>query len=104
MKICEGCIKQDVCKFKKEIDHWDKEGFFHGNKTVPKPLKVDIYCELKVAEEKPGVNWGTDTTWDSGNATYTPESQIYVIDSEGLMASPDGVNWTPTRACILASN
>ena len=46
MKICEGCIKQDVCKFKKEIDHWDKEGFFHGNKTVPKPLKVDIYCEL----------------------------------------------------------
>ena len=61
--MCEDCIKRDVCKYKKEIDHWVKEGFFYGNKNVPKPLKVDIYCELKVAEVKPGANWGTDSTY-----------------------------------------
>jgi len=64
MKICEGCIKQDVCKFKKEIDEWEKKGFFYGNKNVPKPLKVNIICELKRVESP---------TTSGDSTTYYPE-------------------------------
>jgi len=74
MKICEDCIKQDVCKFKKEIDHWDKEGFFYGNKTVPKPLRVDITCELKRVEELP----------------------LYAVSPDTIGTTIDGVDWTYT--------
>ena len=45
--------KQDVCKFKATIDKWDKEGFFIGNKTVPKPLGVDIFCKEKRVDTPP---------------------------------------------------
>ena len=97
MSICEGCIKQDVCKFKKEIDHWDKEGFFYGNKNVPKPLKVDIYCELRVVTEpsywtytSPAVSipsvwtdpW-TTVTW-GGTTQPATSSTVYLKGDEQI--------------------
>ena len=81
MKICEDCMKQDVCKYKKEIEEYIGKGFHYSVFNVPKPLKTNLYCELKVAEEKPIVNWGTDTTyWHPDQCTYT-SADTYILAS-----------------------
>ena len=42
MKICEGCIKQDVCKFKDEVEKYDMK--------LPEPLEPIIECKYKRTE------------------------------------------------------
>lgn len=44
MKICEDCIKQDVCKFKKEVEGYESEV------KLPKPLEPIIQCKHKRTE------------------------------------------------------
>ena len=41
MKICEGCLRQDVCKFKAEVEKYE-------DKTeLPEPLDSAITCKYK---------------------------------------------------------
>lgn len=41
MKICEDCIKQDVCKFKEQVEGYE-------NKIdLPNPLEPIILCKYK---------------------------------------------------------
>ena len=53
MNICEGCIKQDVCKFKKEVEKYEKES------KLPEPLTPDVDCKYKRTEPS---NWAYTTT------------------------------------------
>ena len=52
MKICEGCIKQDVCKFKENVEKLEKKSM-----ECPEPLVPDMTCKHKVLERIPGCNW-----------------------------------------------
>ena len=40
MSICEGCIKQDVCKFKEEME---RQEF----KNIPEVLTLNLVCRFK---------------------------------------------------------
>ena len=67
MKICEDCIKQDVCKFKKGVEKYE------GGIELPEPLKPNIECECK--RTKPSnltytAPW-VYTTADSDDCTLT---------------------------------
>jgi len=68
MKICEGCINQDVCKFKKEVEKYEQES------KLPEPLTPDVDCKYKRTEPSywtyttPTITSGT-TTW-SGDCNY----------------------------------
>ena len=44
MKICEDCIKQDVCKFKEQV-----EGYENKIK-LPNPLEPIIQCKRRRTE------------------------------------------------------
>ena len=44
MKICEDCIKQDVCKFRKGVEKYE------GSVELPKPLEPIIQCKYKRTE------------------------------------------------------
>ena len=48
MNICEGCIKQDVCKFKKQV------GEYVGEMRLPEPLAPTLECQYKRTEPS---NW-----------------------------------------------
>ena len=43
MKICEGCIKQDVCKFKLEVEKWEES----KKEELPCPLLPITECRYK---------------------------------------------------------
>jgi len=58
--ICEGCIKQDTCKFKEVVEEYED--------SYKLPLPLGVYCPHKECFHVPIVpNSGTATTWD----TYT---------------------------------
>lgn len=57
MKICEGCIKQDVCKFKKEVEKYEVK---RKEPQIPEPLEPDLSCKYR-KESHP--NWDY-TYWD----------------------------------------
>jgi len=69
MKICEDCIKQDVCKFKKEVEKYEME-----DSGIPEPLFPFLNCKYKRAEP---LNWtftvptttSATTAW-SGDCNY----------------------------------
>ena len=66
MNICEGCIKQDVCKFKEEVESYElnKDMF-----KFPKPLEVTCKyrqnggCLTVTTSSLP--NYTTETVWDN---------------------------------------
>ena len=70
MNICEGCIKQDVFKFKDEVEQYDMK--------LPEPLEPIVECKYKRTENwtytSPSVwtdcTWTTTTRGDS-STTYT---------------------------------
>ena len=75
MKICEGCIKQDVCKFKGEVEKYEART---KCSNVPEPLVPDLSCKYKKTEpcwtvSCPSV-WTDGTTYAPDNITYTPDS------------------------------
>jgi len=51
MKICEGCVKQDVCKFKENVEKFEK-----GRIAAPEPLVPDMTCKFKKFEQIVGAN------------------------------------------------
>ena len=61
MKICEDCIKQDVCRYKKQV-----EGYEDGVK-LPKPLEPIIQCKYKRTEPS---TWRYTLTGDNNIALH----------------------------------
>lgn len=57
MNICEGCIKQDVCKFKEEIGK--------GCPDLPEPLEFVVTCKYKYIGE----------IWDEYPYDYSVETR-----------------------------
>ena len=43
MTICEGCIKQDVCKYKEEVEKYERD-------KLPEPLEPIVGCKYKETE------------------------------------------------------
>ena len=71
MKICEGCIKQDTCKFKNEVELYE-EGLNEPTPDAPKnpliwPLEVTLSCRYKQEGCYPYI----PTT-----STYTPDPNV----------------------------
>jgi hypothetical protein len=64
MNICEGCIKQDVCKFKEEVEKYENKA------KVPEPLEPILNCKYKKTENytwticTPSISSGTTTMTD----------------------------------------
>jgi len=56
MEICEGCIKQDVCKFKKEVEKYEME-----DSGIPEPLFPFLNCKYKRTEPPNWTYTGTTT-------------------------------------------
>jgi len=46
MKICEGCIKQDTCKFREEVEMQEKFDAVVTH-TLREPLEVSVTCRYK---------------------------------------------------------
>ena len=70
MSICEGCIKQDVCKFKEEMDRQEFQ-------NIPEVLSENLVCRYKKLDSTyiPYVTYFPDTTtyWDPYTISY-PET------------------------------
>ena len=65
MKICEGCIKQDVCKFKDEVEKYEKKA------ELPESLEPIIACKYRELETV-----DIPTVWTSGTV-YNPDVWTY---------------------------
>ena len=63
MKLCEGCIKQDVCKFKKEVEEYE------CMVKLPEPLEPVIECKYK--ETEPYWPASCPRIWTYYPATFT---------------------------------
>jgi len=68
MKICEGCIKQDVCKFKKEVEKYEAK-----RTDIPEPLVPDLSCKYKSTGQP---NWMYTAPWID-RTTYIPDTTPY---------------------------
>ena len=68
MKICEGCIKQDACKFKKEVEEYEPKGT-----DMPEPLVPDLLCKYKDIGQP---NWHYSVPCSNGT-TCNPDVTIY---------------------------
>ena len=61
MKICEDCIKKDVCRYKTKIEKWAK-----GKCTIelPEPITPEFVCKYKeVAKDNSWLAINSDTTY-----------------------------------------
>ena len=84
MNICEGCIKQDVCKFKEEVEEYEAK---RKEPQIPEPLVPDLSCKHRREEQNwtytmpstiytPSV-WGTTTSWYDGSPiSHTTASTV----------------------------
>ena len=59
MEICKDCIKQDVCKFKKQVEKYESE-------ELPEPLQPAVSCKYKRIA---GSCWTTYTYPTTSTAT-----------------------------------
>jgi len=60
MEICKDCIKQDVCKFRKQVEKYESE-------ELPEPLQPAVSCKYK-----------RPNSW-----TYTPSISTYTWRGNG---------------------
>jgi len=67
MNICEGCIKQDVCKFRAGVEK-EMEG-----RGIAEPLEVAITCKYKVITPINEIWYPVLPTWP----TYPPYTPIW---------------------------
>ena len=84
--ICEGCIKQDTCKYKDEVEQYEKEmdiPMLHGpaNPLIG-VVEVTLSCRFKqtcpplpncdtTTYNPAPADWDTTTDTDTDNITYT---------------------------------
>lgn len=66
MKICEDCIKQDVCKFREEVERFEKK---HKAKLL-EMLTENLECKYKYVPS-------TDFTIPSDTTTIDPDKWTY---------------------------
>ena len=77
MNICFGCIKQDVCKFKGEVEGFEKK---HKVK-LPEMLTENLGCKYKKLETVNYPYLSSDTTyWNPDQCTYT-SADTYILAS-----------------------
>jgi len=69
--ICEGCIKQDTCKFREVVEEYEVD---KDNYKLPLPLMREIYCPHK---ELAWPNWDTYTPYPGDTTTDAPVSFTY---------------------------
>lgn len=62
MKICEDCIKNDVCKFKSKVEKYEEEA------KLPEPLESNVGCKYKRSEPS---NWHYTTIPDCDSGTVS---------------------------------
>lgn len=81
MKICEDCIKQDVCKYTKQV------GKYENDAKLPKPLEPMVACKYKRTEPSywsytipstttSGSSAGDHFRLDSGDCTQTASGTL----------------------------
>jgi len=79
MKICEDCIKQDVCKYTKQVEKYENDV------KLPKPLEPIVQCKYKRTEPS---NWTTYTIPNTTTVTnYDTNPQIYPSTIEDYPAT-----------------
>lgn len=71
MRICEGCIKQDVCKFKEEVEKYE------GKTKLPEPLEPIIECKYKRTEPN---TWTYTTPWFAPDGTVCNDITLTAIN------------------------
>ena len=69
--ICEGCIKQDVCKYKEEVERYEKK----NKGKLPEPLEPTARCKYKRPEPH---DWGM--TIGSARSVHPWDSVTYAYD------------------------
>ena len=72
MKICEGCIKQDVCKFKKEVEEYEAK-----RTGLPEPLVPDLSCKYKSTGY---LNWTYTPLWGTTTTSGTTTCGAHTIE------------------------
>ena len=91
MKVCEGCIKQDTCKFRKEVERFEKVEGILGKHPFPEPLEAVVTCKYKLVEEdweepvyplefppfRPMPTWSKDYPAWGDYTTYGPNEWSY---------------------------
>ena len=81
--ICEGCIKQDTCKYKEVVEEYEADA---PEMLFDEPLEVIIQCKYKETCIPYPPNCGTATY------TYDPNS----VEWSGTTHCPDDPNITLT--------
>ena len=69
--ICEGCIKQDVCKYQARVREYEANT---AAIEMGEPLRVEVACKYKETRSY----CDTDTPWDRG-AVYNDMTASYRI-------------------------
>ena len=76
MKICEDCIKQDVCKFKGNVEKFEEK------EKLPEPLSNGIICKYKKFET---VN--CPSVWTTGTYTYPDQWDYTYVNPDQWVES-----------------
>jgi len=70
MNICEGCIKQDTCKFKERVeDEYETWRNNTGRFILKEPLGISVSCKYKQLKDLGYVS--IPSVWPDWD-TYTP--------------------------------
>ena len=100
MKICEGCIKQDVCKFKLEVEKWEES----KKEELPCPLLPITECRYKETGQRityipcyryPDVS--IPTVWTDTGTTTLPWTTV-TSGTAYVSIGVEGKDWNYTNA------
>ena len=90
MKICEDCIKQDVCKFTEKVSKLKLK-----DNKLPDPLIPELKCpNMRTEPSNCHYTTGTDLTWTATTAPCTTTSTVtYPLWDVGDSPLPAEVTW-----------
>ena len=74
MNICEGCIKEDVCKFKNKVEKYE-EGI-----DLPEPLTPNIECKYKRTASTQ--YWTSPNVWVGCGDDITASNTLVGVDGD----------------------
>ena len=77
MKICEDCIKKDVCKFMKKVEKYEEDT------KPPEPLESNVGCKYKRTEPS---NWHYTTTSGTTWAPHIDTTTTTVYNGDDIHA------------------
>ena len=50
--ICEGCIKEDVCKYWEKVKKWERRKATVEGLKMPEGLSYSVECKYKVIDPR----------------------------------------------------